>query len=312
MKAGKVRLAKVTKACAALASISLALGLSSCFRQSEPVVSPGLFEMEDSQINLEQAATENRNRLVREEFRDQVHVLADPWGLESVELLFHASGSNSIIIAENTDSSQLRAASIAVAQRVPMVTYDDSMRSELVAQIQHLGINRILLVGHVPFASMHGDLDILHDPGTTQALGEMTAFQFTSQVVGSRENMAQAVADLESDDFTELKAAWEPLYREERWRTEPIPAQSRRDSGMSPVIIATPESSVASIANANAWGGDVWIMETGDPRDSKQQMALVSGLEDGPLVALGPQFGDTNLLTDRIRHGWNSSTQAKP
>src|SRR5699024_11385382 len=83
--------------------------------------------------------------------------------------------SNSIIIAENTDSSQLRAASIAVAQRVPMVTYDDSMRSELIAQIDALGITRILLVGDLPFASTHGDLEILHDPGTTQALGEMTA-----------------------------------------------------------------------------------------------------------------------------------------
>ena len=184
------------------------------------------------------------------------------------------------------------------------------MRSELIAQIEALGITRILLVGDLPFASMHGDLEILHDPGTTQALGEMTAFQFTSQVVDSPEGMVKAVADVESADFTELKAAWEPLYREERWETEPIPAQSRRDSGMSPVIIVTPESSVASVANAKAWGGEVWVMPTGDPRDSKHQMALVSGLEDGPLVALGPQFGDTNLLTDRIRYGWNSSTHA--
>ena len=303
-------MAKVPKAVAALVAMGLALSLSSCFRQSEPVVTPQLFDLDEAQINLEQAATENRSQLVREEFRDKVQVLPDPWGLQSVELFFQASGSNSIIIAENTDSSQLRAASIAVAQRVPMVTYDDSMRSELIAQIDALGITRILLVGDLPFASTHGDLEILHDPGTTQALGEMTAFQFTSQVVDSPEGMVKAVADLESADFTELKAAWEPLYREERWETEPIPAQSRRDSGMSPVIIVTPESSVASVANAKAWGGEVWVMPTGDPRDSKHQMALVSGLEDGPLVALGPQFGDTNLLTDRIRHGWNSSTHA--
>src|SRR5690625_7248684 len=97
-----------------------------------------------------------------------------------------------------------------------MVTYDDSIRSELIAQIDALGITRILLVGDLPFASTHGDLEILHDPGTTQALGEMTAFQFTSQVVDSPEGMVKAVADVESADFTELKAAWEPRSEERR------------------------------------------------------------------------------------------------
>ena len=307
----RLRNRSFTKAIAAVLTAGMALSLSSCFRQTEPVVTPAVFSLEDDQISLSQAETENHNRLVQEQFRDEVHVLPDPWGLESVELFFGPAGSNSIVISENTDSAKLRAASIAVAQRAPMVTYDDSIRSELIAQMDHLGTTRILLVGKVPFAATSGEIEILHDPGTTGALGEMTAFQFTSQVVGAPENMAQAVADLDPKEYTELKAAWEPLYREERWETQPIPAQSRRDSGMSPVIIGTPESSVASIANANAWGGDVWIMPTGDPRDSKQQMALVSGLENGPLVALSPQFGDTNLLTDRIRQGWNSPTSAE-
>src|SRR5690625_7523274 len=81
--------------------MGLALSLSSCFRQSEPVVTPQLFDLDEAQINLEQAATENRSQLVREEFRDKVHVLPDPRGLQSVELFVQASGSNSIIIAEN-------------------------------------------------------------------------------------------------------------------------------------------------------------------------------------------------------------------
>lgn len=300
-----------TKAIAAVLTAGMVLSLSSCFRQTEPVVTPAVFSLEDDQISLSQAETENHNRLVQEQFRDEVHVLPDLWGLESVELFFGPAGSNSIVISENTDSAKLRAASIAVTQRAPMVTYDDSIRSELIAQMERLGTTRILLVGTVPFAQTSGEIEILHDPGTTSALGEMTAFQFTSQVVAAPEDMAQAVADLDPTAHTELKAAWEPLYREEQRETQPIPAQSRRDSGMSPVIIGTPESSVASIANANAWGGDVWIMPTGDPRDSKQQMALVSGLENGPLVAVGPQFGDTNLLTDRIRQGWNSPTSAE-
>lgn len=299
---------KARRAVATLLTLSLSLSLASCFRTTDPVVTEDLLTMDEESINLDQAATENRNRLVHEEFRDTVAVLPDPWGLESVELFFEPSGSETIIIAENSDATLLRAASIAVAQRVPMVTYDDSMRSELIAQLERLGVHRILLVGQIPFATTTGALEVIHDPGTTRGLGEMTAFQFTSQVVGEPSQMAQAVSDLESNDYTELKAAWEPLYRNEEWDAEPVPAQSRRDSGMSPVIIGTPESSVPSIANANAWGGDVWIMPTGDPRDSKQQSALVAGLENGPLVALGPQFGDTNLLTDRIRQGWNSPT----
>ena len=151
-------------------------------------------------------------------FRDTVYVSPDPWGLDSLKLFFGA-GSNSLIISENTDSSSSCARLISVAQRVPMITYDDSMRSELVAQIDNLGVTRILLVGeNLPFAATSGALEILHDPGTTKALGEMTAFQFTNQVVAEPEHMAQAVANLDPSAYTQLKAAWEPLYRQEEWK----------------------------------------------------------------------------------------------
>src|SRR5699024_3558489 len=59
IRRGKLRVAKVPKAVAALVAMGLALSLSSCFRQSEPVVTPQLFDLDEAQINLEQAATEN-------------------------------------------------------------------------------------------------------------------------------------------------------------------------------------------------------------------------------------------------------------
>lgn len=302
--------ARLTTAAVAVAAVA---GLAGCttFEKDEIYSSNEVYSLSPDDIDLERAAAANRNRLVQEEYRDRVEVLDDPWGIETVKNFYTKNGSASLIIAENTDSALLRAASLAVAQRVPMVVYDDSVRAQIINAVEELNTGRVLLVGSVPVASFGGDVQVTQDPGTTPAIGRMTAFEFTSRVVDAPENMARAVANLDPNAHVELKAAWEPLQRFPEVEPIPLRAQSRRDSETAPVIIATPETSVASVANVKAYGAAIRMMPTPDPRDSKAQMAQVAGLEDGPLVALGPQFGDEKLLTDRIREGWHADTAAE-
>lgn len=293
--------------CAVLTVAGMSVAGCSSLKGRDDVPPVPLTEMAEADIDLGQAETANRNRMVLEQFRNGVQVTTDPFGVDTVELLF--PDSEALIIADKSDSAQLRAASLAVAQHAPMVVYDDSNRGQLTRLIDALGVERVLLVGEVPFATSSGSesVRVIKDSGTTKAMGKLTAFQFTSQVVAQPASMVQAVADLDANAKVELKAAWQPLMRREGEKVAALPAQSRRDSDMAPVFIATPSSPVAAVATARAWGGEIRVMPTGNPQDSKAAFAMVVGLSEGWLVGLGGVFGDRYLLSDRIKGGWQEA-----
>lgn len=249
-------------------------------------------------VDLEHARSRNVNGFVAAEFRGKVTQLDDPWGIESARLFF--ADSESLVIAAADAASQLRAASLAIAQHVPMVTFDETARAAIDALVSDLGVTRVLLVGDVEWS---GRVKVIRDTGTTQAIGRLTAYNFTSQVVGAPEYMVQAIAKVDPREHIELKAAWAPLERREEKLDEALPAQSRRDGQMAPIVVVTPRTAVASAANVRAYGGELRVMPTGNPTDSEEAYAMVVGLEDGPLVALGEEFENSNLLTDRIRQG---------
>lgn len=260
----------------------------------------------EADIDLERAKAENQNHLFAEKFRDQIIVLPGRTGMDSVNLLFEQS--ETLIVSDLRESSQLRAASIAVAQRTPMILFDGANRPEILTIANRLGVNRLLVVGDVPLAAQDGTMQVMHDSGTNKGMGTLTAFQFNTEVVARPEQMVEAVAGIGPDSRIELKAAWEPLERREEFDDSPylkaLPQQSRRDSSTAPIFVATSESSIAAVANARAFGGSVRVMPDADPRSSKAAYAMVAGLENGALVALGNKFGEPHIIRDRIIQGW--------
>ena len=121
----------------------------------------------------------------------------------------------------------------------------------------------------------------------------------------SRERMVDNIARLDSSTKTELKAAWEPLPQHITKEKMPaIPAQARRDAQMAPVIVATAESPLANVVNATAYGGTVFVMTEPDPSATKAGAAITAGLSEGPIVALGPEFGSVTEFTHKITQGW--------
>ena len=288
-----------------LAACACTLLLAGCAQDAHVAVPTNITELPDSEINLEQARAQNVNGFVSKDFEGHISVLTDATGVDAVRTFF--PDSESLIIAEDSDAAALRAASLSVAQRVPMVTYAEDARTDIVALISELGVSRVVLIGDVPLASnTAGSLTVIKDNGGTRAMGEFTAFEFTSQVIADPQRMVAAVANLDSAKHIELKAAWQPLTRyEDIKRVEPLPAQSRRDAQMSPIVVATPTTPIAAVANAVAFGASVRVMPSGDPTASKAAYAMVAGLENGPLVALGSDFGDASLLSDRIGQGWH-------
>lgn len=291
-------------------AITCAIGLASMtgcgIGPTATVAVPTSTDVPEADIDLDKAAAENRSNFYGERFMGKVDVLDDTSGIGAVRLFFE--DSETLIVSDSTDAAQLRAASIAVAQHAPMITYDDNARGEITSLIYDLGVRRVLLVGDVPFAAQGGTTIVTRDPGSVRAMGALTAFQFTPQLVSAPEKMVDKVAALDPEDRTELKTAWDPIKVDADADTSALtalPAQSRRDADQAPVVIATPQSPIAAVATVRAYGGSVRVMPTGDPRDSKAAYAMVAGLDQGPLVALGPVFETPQLLSDRIRQGWS-------
>ncbi|MDO5031473.1 hypothetical protein [Corynebacterium sp.] len=289
------------RALAAVLGSALLLGGCSELGRGEPLVTQAITDVPEAQIDLSRAREENQLRLIDPLFED-VRVLEDRWGIESARLFFN--NSTTLIVAENSDPAVLRAASLSVAQRVPMVVYDSTVRAPIIELAEDLGVEQVVVIGQVPLAVQAGETTVIHDPGNTKALGEYTAFQFTSQLVSRPERMVNAVAHLDAANKTELKAAWEPLSQHITKEKMPaIPAQARRDSQMAPVIVATAETPVANVANANAYGGSVIVLKNPDPSATKAGAAVTAGLEEGPIVALGPEFGSAKEFSSLIARG---------
>ncbi len=290
---------------ASLSILVLAAALSACsgIGGSEKLVSPSITSLPDSEIDLEKARAENTHRLVDPKFENQIEVIEDSTGIESARTFF--SNTRTLIVAEDRDSALLRAASLAVSQRVPLVVYSDEDRGAIMQLVRDLEVEQVVTVGKVSWAEAEGSLEVVHDPGTTAAMGQFTAFQFTSKVVASPSQMVEAVAQLDTDEKTELKAAWEPLLRSDEEGTMPaIEGQSRRDSQMAPNMIATAATPLANVINANAYGGSVLVMPNSELMASKASAAMVIGLEHGSLIALGPEFGRPEEISEKISRGY--------
>ncbi|MDK8523894.1 MULTISPECIES: hypothetical protein [unclassified Corynebacterium] len=283
-----------------------ALALSACGTSvtESRLVKRGLSDLDESEIDLNKAKAENQNRLIDPKFDQRFVIVDDTIGIEASRLFFE--DSDSLVLFAGDDKSTLRAATLAVNQHLPAVQYDDDRRLEIHKLLTDLGVSRLVVIGDVPWTETSGDFNVIKDPGTHKALGEFTAFQYGSKVVASPEQMVKDIARLDKTPQVELRPAWVPYEGEARTdekKKNPIPAQSRRDGQMAPNIVATKDSPIANVITAAAYGGRVLVMPTADPLQDKHSMAAVAGLEDGALVALGPEFGRVKEFKAKIKQG---------
>lgn len=259
-----------------------------------------------------EARAANRNRNVAPEFGQGPQVVSDAGntGLETSRLFFE--DSETLVVSGPSDAAQLRAASIAVVSHAPVVRHTPEQQEEILAEIDRLGASRVLTVGEVDLPDLGDDIEVFADGGTTEDLADLTAKEFTEQPVSDYAEMAEATANLDPEQSILLVPEWEefPATRDAGDEELPaLPAQSRRDADAAPVIIASPATNTVDVANARSYGGEVRVMEYPDPRLNTETMEMVAGLSDQPLVALGEQFGDAELLAEKIRLGETVTTE---
>ena len=303
-KVRKLLIAKSVRLAATVLVASLALAACSTPVTESKLVRRGLSDLDESEIDLSKAKAENQNRLIDPKFDGKLVIVNDPIGIEASRLFFE--DSDSLVLFAPDDKSILRAATLAVNQHLPAVQYDDARRLEIHKLLTDLGVSRLVVVGDVPWTKTSGEFSVIKDPGTHKALGEFTAFQYGSKVVASPEQMVKDIARLDKTPQMELRPAWVPYEGEldaGEEKSQPIPAQSRRDGQMAPNIVATKDSPIANVITAAAYGGRVLVVPTADPLADKHSMAAVAGLEEGALVALGPEFGRVKEFKAKIKQG---------
>ena len=303
-KVRKLLIAKSVRLAATVLVASLALAACGTPVTESKLVRRGLSDLDESEIDLSKAKAENQNRLIDPKFDGKLVIVNDPIGIEASRLFFE--DSDSLVLFAPDDKSILRAATLAVNQHLPAVQYEDARRLEIHKLLTDLGVSRLVVVGDVPWTKTSGEFSVIKDPGTHKALGEFTAFQYGSKVVASPEQMVKDIARLDKTPQMELRPAWVPYEGEldaGEEKSQPIPAQSRRDGQMAPNIVATKDSPIANVITAAAYGGRVLVVPTADPLADKHSMAAVAGREDGSLVALGPEFGRVKEFKAKIKQG---------
>lgn len=268
---------------AALCACALALG--GCAEEVE-------------QSPLEKARTANQSRHVATSFDDRPVVLDDTNGLVSSEYFFVSS--ETLVVSDQTVEAQLRAASIAAYAHAPMLVYDAQHHAQVIQETERLKAHTVLTVGDVPIAPLSGEVRVNRDPGGLEALGKMTSVRFRERAVQNPARAQRAVAELNTTQPTWLNASWAQPVVKPNAKAQPFPVHSRRDADMAPQVVATGESSIASISNSRAFGAAVAYVDDPDPRASESTLLAMVGLADAPLVLLGTQFGRAIDIPQRI------------
>lgn len=269
-----------------------------------------------------EAAAANINRYVSENYEPTPQVLADSDGTGSEAVARFHDTSETLIVSDGSDAAQLRAASIAVWTHTPMVTFRPGTEKSLQETLKQLQPRKVLLVGDIAEADItptpeetdspdRPDPEFLRDSGTAEALESLTATQFVEKQVERPEDMVKAVTDLDGKEAVLLTPAWESFRPSPEAKGKPgaLPSRTAEDANSTPITIASPQSPLASVATACAYGVDVRFMPYPDPRTSDDTMRMVAGLSDKPLLALGSQFGSAAMLSAAIERGERVTAQ---
>ncbi|MDO5511382.1 cell wall-binding repeat-containing protein [Corynebacterium sp.] len=179
-------------------------------------------------------------------------------GVETSARLFESS--DVVIVAADTEEDRARGVHLAVAAGAPMLIAGDQAAVD--AEIDRLGASRIITAG---------DVGPLPDgPEVTAAPRAATPASISAGVAASLD--LDTAEGMDGLDHTEHPRAMPPM-------------------------LATDETSLASIATARAAGAEVHVLSYPDPRITSESMALVS---EQDVLALGDEFGSQERLSTAI------------
>lgn len=249
-----------------------------------------------SPVSVEDVRHQNENLPVAARFGTEPIVVSDPEGSGALAAQAFFEKSETAVVAGPEPAAQARAASISLATHAPMLTATDETRDDVIATLGSLGVTHVLVVGNATPLEQPG-LEVTIDPGTSESLGELTSLKFEQR---ETQDLLVDIVNADLSQSTEFTVPGQQLEQREH-KAKAFPAQGKQDGGGAPPVLATRDSSIASVATARAFGSNVTLVEHADPRYSAATVKSTAGLEDKPVIALGDTFGTSEELRKRIR-----------
>lgn len=244
---------------------------------------------------LEVAKNEHLNTPVASRFGEKPQVISDPHhsGVATARTLFHKS--ETAIVSGPELGAQSRAASISVVAHAPMMVATPETHSDVHAALGEMGVNTVLVVGGAAPLDLPG-VRIVTDPGTDAGLEELTALKFKDHV---SDDLITDLANSDSNMPTQFRIAGQTIAQHSG-ESGHFPIQSKQDGGDAPPILATRQSSIASVATARAFGANVTVLAHADPRYNIPAAELTAGMNDKAVIALGDEFGSGEEFQRRL------------
>ncbi|MDU0478480.1 hypothetical protein QVA66_04400 [Staphylococcus chromogenes] len=259
---------------------------------------------------LSNEARANQARTVSERFAKKPEVLQDPdgSGLDAVNKIFEKS--ETAVISGPHPADQLRAASVAAVAHAPMIVLQEGNGPAVRDTLEKLKVNTVLTIGqHATFD--FGSRKVVVDRGHADSLEKLTSLKFAEV---RTDEPVKSLVDLNTKQpalFVQPTIA-QPEPRAGQGEQEGnFPLQSQQDGGSAPIVLVSPESSLASVATAKAYGAELRYTPYGDPRVNDDTMEAVAGMANEPMLALGRQFGTSERFRERIIRG-EQITQQQP
>ena len=226
----------------------------------------------------------------------QVVTAASGTGADAVRSLVDAAPL--VVVSSEDPAAQGLAASVAVGLRAPMLTSVDGRADEIAGELGRLGVQRVLTVGDPDLGG--SGVEAIPAPGDREALQELTGIDFADE---------QRFPADRIDDVTVHQDPGAPmLIRVQGGATgggggdhdgdavRPVGAAFSADD--APTVLVTDDTPVAAVVTAVATGATVAHLRAPDPRVDGGSVEAVD--TDRPILAFGPDWGDTDTFGDRI------------
>src|SRR5699024_8722099 len=201
------------------------------------------------------------------------------------------------VVSASDPASQARAASLAVGLRAPMFTEVPGSPEALTAELERLGVDRVLGVGGAEVAT--DGIEVVAAPDGREDMEELTGLSFAGEV--------QIPAD-RVDDHTVHQAPGSPALlsvgevpggQGPAGDAEPFaPRDAAWTGDDAPQVLVHDDTPVSAIATAVAAGAAVSHLRAPDPRVDAGSVEAVR--DTGSVLALGPGWGDDDEFRDRL------------
>ncbi len=221
---------------------------------------------------------------------------AEGMGVEATGLL--VSAAPVAVVASEDAAAQARAASLAVGLRAPMLTAVSGAEEAVGAELDRLGVERVLRVGDAPVPD--GGREIVDAPSGRDDVEALTGIRFHDEIDVPADQIDDVTVHQQPGSPSLVSSGGAPAVGggEEDGVDTFGPSDPAWSGDDAPRVLVHDRTPVAAVATAVAAGAAVTHLRAPDPRVDGGSVEAVRDAD--AVLALGPGWGTQDELEERL------------